>query len=176
MVTKSRKRKSKGTKKRFIGKPAGQIQERVQAGGLREMTRLVAATCQAEGLTDTIVAVEMTGIYHKPVQRAFRKAGFDTRIVHPFASNNYRQPLHPGAKTDDHDLEAIFQAAIAGYGLAQLPVGEVYQSLQAVSRHRHNLVKQRSRLMVQIRRLLHQTMPGFADLFDEERPRFSCSA
>jgi len=208
MVTRSKKRKSTGTKKRFIGKPAGQIQERVQAigpehfgvvavdcakrrskwmlcnffgkviieptsvehtsGELREMTELVARTCEAEGLTDTIVAVEMTGIYHKPVQRAFRKAGFDTRIVHPFASNHYRQPLHPDAKTDDNDLEAIFQAAIRGYGLATLPVGEVYQSLQAVSRHRHNLIKQRSRLMVQIRRLLHQTMPGFADLFPDD--------
>jgi hypothetical protein len=71
--------------------------------------------------------------------------------------------LHPDTKSDDHDLEAIFQAAVKGYGLATSPVGEVYQSLRAVSRHRHNLVKQRARLMVQIRRLLHQTMPGFAD-------------
>ena len=209
MVTRFKKRKSAGSKKRFIGKPTGHIQERVQAvgpehfgivavdcakrrskwmlcnfygkvliepttvehttGGLRWMTQRVAEACQAEGLTDTIVAVEMTGIYHKPVQRAFRKAGFDTRIVHPFASNHYRRPLHPDAKTDDHDLEAIFHAAINGYGLATLPVGDVYQSLQAVSRHRHNLVKQRSRLMVQMRRLLHQTMPGFADLFEDDK-------
>ena len=89
--------------------------------------------------------------------------------MHPFASNHYRRPLHPDAKTDDHDLEAIFHAAVKGYGLATLPVGEVYQSLQAVSRHRHNLVKQRSRLMVQMRRLLHQTMPGFADLFEDDK-------
>jgi hypothetical protein len=61
---------------------------------LRGMTQRVAAACRAEGLTDTIVAVEMTGIYHKPAQRAFRKAGFETRIVHPFASNHYRRPLH----------------------------------------------------------------------------------
>lgn len=209
MVTKARKRKFAGSKTRFVGKPTGQIQERVQAvgpehfgvvavdcakrrskwmlcnfygkvlveptsvehtaGGLRAMTQSIAEACQAEGLTDTIVAVEMTGIYHKPVQRAFRKAGFDTRIVHPFASNHYRRPLHPDAKTDDHDLEAIFHAAVKGYGLATLPVGEIYQSLQAVSRHRHNLVKQRARLMVQIRRLLHQTMPGFADLFEDDQ-------
>jgi transposase len=209
MVTKNRKRKFAGSKKRFVGKPTGQIQERVQAvgpehfgivavdcakrrskwmlcnfygkvlveptgvehttGGLRAMTQSVAEACQAEGLTDTIVAVEMTGIYHKPAQRAFRKAGFDTRVVHPFASNHYRRPLHPDAKTDDHDLEAIFHAAVKGYGLAILPVGEIYQSLQAVSRHRHNLVKQRARLMVQIRRLLHQTMPGFADLFEDDK-------
>jgi transposase len=209
MVTRIKRPNVRGSKKRFIGKPTGQIQERVQlvgpehfgivsvdcakrrskwmlcnfygkviveptavehtTGGLRLMTQLVAEACRAEGLTDTIIAVEMTGIYHKPVQRAFRKAGFDTRIVHPFASNHYRRPLHPDEKTDDHDLEAIFQAAVNGYGLAALPVSEVYQSLQAVSRHRHNLVKQRARLMVQMRRLLHQTMPGFADLFDDEK-------
>lgn len=208
MVTGLKKRKVAGSKKRFIGKPTGQIQQRVQAagperfgivsvdcakrrskwmlcnfygkvlieptvvehttGGLWAMTQRVTEFCQAEGLTDSIVAVEMTGIYHKPVQRAFRKAGFDTRIVHPFASNHYRRPLHPDAKTDDHDLEAIFHAAVNGYGLATLPVGDVYQSLQALSRHRHNLVKQRARLMVQIRRLLHQTMPGFADLFEDD--------
>lgn len=104
--------------------------------GSRAMTQRVAAACRAEGLTDTIVAVEMTGIYHKPAQRAFRKAGFETRIVHPFASNHYRQPLHPDAKTDDHDLEAIFHAAVKGYGLTILPVGEDFQSLQAVARQR----------------------------------------
>jgi len=136
-------------------------------GSLQAMTQRVAEACKTQGLTDSIVAVEMTGIYHKPVQRAFRKANFDTRIVHPFASNHYRRPLHPDQKTDDNDLEAIFHAAIKGYGLATLPVAEVYQSLQASSRHRHNLVKQRSRLMVQIRRLLHQAMPGFADLWED---------
>lgn len=209
MARRTRKRKSGGSKKRFIGKPNGRIQQRVQdvgpehfgivavdcakrrskwmlcnfygkvlveptsvehtTGGLRTMVQLVAETCKSEGLTDSIVAVEMTGIYHKPVQRACRKAGFDTRIVHPFASKHYRQPLHPDNKTDDNDLEAIFQAAANGYGLATLPVGEVYLSLQTLSRHRHNLVKQRARLMVQIRRLLHQTMPGFADLFPDDK-------
>jgi transposase len=209
MVTRTKKGKSTGSKNRFIGKPTGQIQERVQAvgpehfaivavdcakrrskwmlcnfygkvilepahvehtsGGLRAMTQQVAEVCQSEGLADTMIAVEMTGIYHKPVHRAFRKAGFDTRTVHPFASNHYRQPLHPDIKTDDHDLEAIFHAAVKGYGLVTPPAGEVYPSLQAVSRHRHNLVKQRARLMVQIRRLLHQAMPGFAEVFEEDR-------
>lgn len=207
MATRTKKRKSPSSKKRFIGKPTGQIQERVQAvgpehfgvvsvdcakrrskwmlcnfygkviieptivehtaGGLRAMTQLVTEACKAEGLTDSIVAVEMTGVYHKPVQRAFRKARFDTRVVHPFASNHFREALHPGEKTDDNDLEAIFHAAIKGYGLATLPVSNTYLSLQAISRHRHNLVKQRGRLMVQIRRLLHLAMPGYGDLFDE---------
>ena len=51
------------------------------------------------GLRDVIVAVEMTGIYHKPPLRAFRDAGYETRIVHPFASSYYRQPEHGDIKT-----------------------------------------------------------------------------
>lgn len=205
----TRKKGKKGTTRRYIGKPSGVIQQRVQeagpqhfgivsvdcakrrskwmfcdyfgrviieptsvehhAGALKAMTQQVVAACQAEGIRDSIVAVEMTGVYHKPVQAAFRKAGFDARTVHPFASSHYRKPLHPNEKTDDNDLEAIFHAAINGYGLATLPVNEIYLSLQRLARHRRNLVKQRARLQVQIRALLHQSMPGFADLFEDDK-------
>ena len=44
MVTRTRIRKSAGTKKRFIGKPNGQIQERVQAVG-PEHFGVVAVDC-----------------------------------------------------------------------------------------------------------------------------------
>jgi transposase len=116
-------------------------------------------------IVDSIAAVEMTGVYHRPVQGALRKAGLDTRTVHPFASKHYRKVLHPDLKTDDNDLEAIFHAAINGYGLASLPVDANYRSLQSLVRHRGNLVKQRSRLQVQIRNLMHQCMPGYDELF-----------
>lgn len=209
MATKTKTRKRQRSKTRYIGKPAGQIQERVQAvgperfgivavdcakrrskwmlcnfygkvivepttvehtaGALKAMTDRISIACADAGIVDSIAAVEMTGVYHRPVQRALRKAGFDTRTVHPFASKHFRRPLHPDLKTDDHDLEAIFHAAIKGYGLAILPVDETHQALQALARHRRNLVKQRARLQIQIRCLLHQTMPGFADLFEEDK-------
>ena len=209
MATKSKFGRAKNGTKRFIGKPTGQIQDRVQAcgpqhfgivavdcakrrskwmlcdffgrvlieptsvehrrGDLAAMIAKIDDACEAEAIHDRIAAVEMTGIYHKPVQDAFRKAGFDTRIVHPFASSHFRKTLHPDAKTDDNDLEAIVPAAVNGYGLASLPVGEVYMSLQALSRHRQNLVKQQARLKVQIRRLMHQAMPGYADLWEDDK-------
>lgn len=208
MATATQKRNRKNvepTRTRYIGKPAGIIQSRIQEAGPEHFSvisvdcakvRSVWMMCDYYGkvlvepttvehqrgafdtmnqqirsamkefhITDSIAAVEMTGIYHRPVQASLRKAGLDTRIVHPFASKHYRKPLHPNLKTDENDLEAIFHAAINGYGLALLPVDPVYQSLQALSRHRVNLVKQRAKLQVQIRNLIHQTMPGFADLF-----------
>jgi transposase len=212
MVTKrksTRNSKQGQRKRRYIGKPTGIIQQRVQeatpqrfgiisvdcakrrskwllcdyfgrviiepttvehnAGCLTAMTQQVQAACEAEGIVDRIAAIEMTGVYHKPVVAAFQNAGFDTRIVHPFASSHYRKPLHPDDKTDDNDLEAIFHAAVNGYGLAILPVDETYLSLQRLARHRRNLVRQRARIQTQVRVLMHQSMPGYADLWEDDK-------
>jgi len=136
---------------------------------LRAMTLQARAACDQAGIVDSIVAIEMTGVYHKPVVRAFREADFETRLVHPHASKHYAAVSHPDLKTDDNDLEAIFQAACQGFGLLKPAVDEVYQTLQVYSRHRRNLVQQRGRLQVQIRALLHQTMPGYADLFSIDK-------
>src|SRR5437588_4576379 len=43
-------------------------------------------------IRDVIVAVERTGRYHRLPQRAFAAAGFETRLLHPFATAQYRQP------------------------------------------------------------------------------------
>ena len=56
---------------------------------------------------DLTVAIERTGRYHLPVKRAFVQAQFDTRLVHPLTSKQFRQPANPGNKTDDTDLSAI---------------------------------------------------------------------
>jgi len=117
------------------------------------------------GLKDMIVCVEMTGTYHKPVQRAFRDAGFETRVVHPFASSHYRLPEHGDVKTDDNDLAAIFRAAVNGFGLIEKPVAPIYRELQILARHRRDLVSKKSKLQCQIRHHLEQCLPGFAAVF-----------
>lgn len=119
-------------------------------------------------LQDHLVAVEMTGTYHRPVQRAFRKAGSETRLVHPFASRHYRLPAHGDTKTDDHDLEGIFRAAVNGFGLTEPEWDEDYRQLQILARHRRDLVKKRGKLQSQIREALQRCLPGYAELFPED--------
>ena len=121
--------------------------------------------CQRHDIRDAIVAVEMTGTYHRPIQRAFRKAGVETRLVHPFASKHYRLPAHGDNKTDDHDLEAIFRAAVNGFGLLEPAWDETYQQLQLLARHRRDLVQKRAKLQCQIRQYLERCLPGYAALF-----------
>ncbi len=214
MATATKKRptkssKSKSPARRYVGKPAGVIQQRVEAvgpshfgvvsvdcakrrskwmlldfygrvlveptevehnaGSLAAMNAQIKEALTKHSIEDSIAAVEMTGVYHKPVQASLRRAGMDTRTVHPFASKHYRRALHPNEKTDDNDLEAIFHAAINGYGLAILPVDENYQSLQRLTRHRGILVKQRAKLQVQIRTMMHQCMRGYDDLFIQHK-------
>jgi hypothetical protein len=43
---------------------------------------------QQHDIQDTIDVVERTGNYHLPPKRAFSRAGFETRVVHPFATKH----------------------------------------------------------------------------------------
>jgi transposase len=132
---------------------------------LQLATVQLCQACEQHGLKDHLVAIEMTGVYHRPIQRAFREAGSETRLVHPFASHHYRQPAQGDIKTDDTDLEAIFRAAVNGFGLLEAPLDETYQRLQLLVRHRRDLVQKRSKLQCQIREYLDRCLPGYAALF-----------
>jgi transposase len=116
-------------------------------------------------LRDLVVALERTGEYHRPVQRAFRQAGFETRLVHPFTSQQYRQPADPGNKTDDTDLAAIFRATTHGFGLCEPTWPDDYVTVQLLRRHRRDLVDKNAILQCQIREVLHAAMPGYAECF-----------
>lgn len=110
--------------------------------------------------------MERTGNYHLPPKRAFADAGFETRVVHPFATKQYRMPADPGNKTDETDLHAQHRAAVAGFGLRELELESPYRELQLRARHRRNLVEKGAAMACQISEHLHLVMPGYANLFD----------
>jgi transposase len=116
-------------------------------------------------LRDIVVAIERTGEYHQPVQLAFRQANFETRLVHPFTSKQYRQPADPDNKTDDADLAAIFRATTQGFGLAEPTWPDLYVQLHLLCRHRRDLVMKNTILCCQIHEVLHAAMPGYAECF-----------
>jgi transposase len=117
------------------------------------------------GLGDLLVAVERTGRYHHVVKNAFSAAGFDTRLVHPFATKQFRQPADPSNKTDDTDLAALHRAAVNGFALAEAVVDESWRRLQLLVRHRRDLVRKCSTLCCQIREHLDAALPGYAACF-----------
>jgi len=123
--------------------------------------------CEKHGIQDLLVAVERTGRYHRPVQRAFAAAGFEVRIVHPFATKQFRQPSDPGYKTDDTDLAAIHRAAVNGFALIEMDLDETWKTLQLLIRHRRDLVFKMSLVCCQIREHLEAAFPGYAACFDK---------
>ena len=116
-------------------------------------------------LRDLVVAIERTGRYHHVVQRAFTTAGFEVRIVHPFATQQFRQAQDPGYKTDDTDLVALQRAAINGFALLEARLDPAWQELQLLVRHRRDLVSKTSTLCCQIREHLDAAWPGYAACF-----------
>lgn len=132
---------------------------------------LAAATTQLRqhmtqhDLRDVIVAIERTGRYHHATQQAFAAAGFEVRIVHPFATKQFRQASDPGIKTDDTDLVAIQRAAVNGFALIEPPRDDTWKELQLLVRHRRDLVFKTSALCAQIREHLDAALPGYAASF-----------
>src|SRR5215510_8362650 len=118
-------------------------------------------------LRDGLVAIERTGRYHRVVQRTFAAAGFETRILHPFVTKQYRQPVDPADKTDDTDLAAIHRATVTGCALLEASRDEAWTTLQLVIRHRRDLVGKGAALNCQIRDHLEAARPGFAACFDK---------
>jgi transposase len=118
-------------------------------------------------IRDGLVAIERTGRYHRLVQRTFAAAGFETRILHPFTTKQYRQPVDPGNKTDDTDLAAIHRATVTGCALLEATRDEAWTTLQLVIRHRRDLVRKGAALHCQIRDHLEAALPGFAACFDK---------
>lgn len=137
-----------------------------RAANFKLAIELIRQAQTEHGIQDTLVVIERTGNYHLPAKRAFAGAGFETRIVHPFATKQYRMPADPGNKTDQTDLYAQHRAAVAGFGLCDLELESPYRELQLRARHRRNLVEKSSAIACQIREHLHLSMPGYATLFD----------
>jgi len=117
-------------------------------------------------IRDLVIAIERTGNYHLPIKRALQHAGFEVRIVHPFATKQFRQPADPDVKTDDNDLAAIARSAINGFGLSEPQRDELYEQLHLLVRHRRDLVRKRAALQCQIREHLDAVLPGFASQFE----------
>jgi transposase len=132
---------------------------------LHDAIALLNQTIKTKGILDCLVAVERTGRYHRTVQHAFKNAGFDTRLVHPFATAQFRQPAAPGHKTDDTDLAARPRATVQGFALAEQDLDELWQTLQLLVRQRRHLVFKTSKLCCQAREHLDAVFPGFANCF-----------
>jgi transposase len=136
-----------------------------QPAALEAVVHLVKDQIEKHRIKDLIVTIERTGNYHRVTQKVFARAGFDVRLVHPFATKQYRLPADAGNKTDATDLFAQHRAAIAGFGLCEFALPEVYEQLRLRVRHRRDLVEKSTTIACQIREHLHLSMPYYANMF-----------
>lgn len=132
---------------------------------LRGAADQIRDVCATRRILDLIVVVERTGRYHHVVKDAFAAAGFEVRVVHPFATKQFRQPADPGNKTDDTDLSAIHRAAVNGFGLVEPAPDPIHVQLKLLARHRRDLVRKTVALRCKVREHLNVFMPGFERCF-----------
>ena len=134
--------------------------------GLDDAVRQLRQAVRDHDLKDLLIIIERTGRYHRLVQRTFT-AAFDTRIVHPFATKQFRQVADPDDKTDDRDLFAMHRAALNGFALTEPARDEFWTEFLRLARFRRGLIHKAARLRCQIRDHLEAYLPGFADAFGD---------
>ena len=149
---------------RVLVPPTEVAHNRVELAGAVAQVR---AALTLHDLRDCLVAIERTGRYHHPIKNVFAQADFDTRLVHPFATKQFRQPANPDNKTDDTDLAAMQRAAVNGFALQEAAPSESWRQLQLSIRQRRDLVGKCSALACQIREHLDAALPGYAACFDK---------
>jgi transposase len=130
-------------------------------------TRQLRQAARDHDLRDLLVVIERTGRYHRLVQRALAASGYDIRIIHPFATKQFRQVAHPGDKTDDHDLVAMHRAALNGLALTEPERDEFWMEFLRIVRYRRGLIHQAARLRCQIHNHLDAYLPGFVRCFPD---------
>jgi transposase len=140
--------------------------------GLDDLVARIPRDMADHDLRDLIVAIERTGNYHRPIQRAVTAAGLEARIVHPLASRQFRLADDPKNKTDDTDLKAICRAAVNGFGLREPALDETHARIRLLARHRRDLVRKNADLRNQIHAELDALLPGLSaavgGIFDHE--------
>jgi len=136
-------------------------------GDLGAMVDRIREASAQHRLRDLVAAVERSGRYHRPVQRALKAAGFEVRVVHPYCTKHFRQPADPGTKTDSTDLAGMHRAVVSGFGLLEPEPEPLWRQLKLLVRHRRDLVQKASRLCCQSREHLEQALPGYAALFTD---------
>jgi len=57
-----------------------------QPAAVEAAVQLVKQHVEQQQIKDLIVTIVRTGNYHRVVQKAFARAGFKVRIIHPFAT------------------------------------------------------------------------------------------
>jgi len=135
--------------------------------GFDQALQVLRKAIEQHGILDLTVSIERTGNYHVPPKREFQKAGYETRMIHPYATKQFRTADQSGLKTDERDLCAHHRATINGFGLLEPPLDPHYVRLQLLTRHRRDLVTKRATLRNQIHEQLNLIMPGYAKCFED---------
>src|SRR5262245_40496745 len=135
--------------------------------GLEDAVAQVRQAVRDHRLGDLIVVLERTGRYHHLARDAFAQAGFETRLLHPFATKQFRQVENPANKTDDTDLAAMHAAALSGCALTEPERDEFWTTFLLLVRYRRDLVRKGTVLRCQIRNALDTALPGFTGCCDD---------
>ena len=123
------------------------VVEHFQCSTMTEDLKAMGLVLINRGVKD--VAMESTGVYWKPVYNVWQPMGLNVMIGNATHMKNV-----PGRKTDMNDAHWIAQLHRFGLIKPSFVPDSVFQRLRLLSRHRTNLVDDRSRVKNRVEKVL----------------------
>lgn len=132
---------------------------------LEELDSLAGEAKKLAGEEVTVV-MESTSVYHLPVERYFRDAGFDVIVINPIISKDHKRSLRK-TKTDKEDCHNLASLFFQGRCNDQSVHEARYVEMQLMSRYIETQHKNLIRWKSKLRQLLTLTFPEFEEIYPD---------
>src|SRR6056297_4233270 len=139
-----------------------QISNNIQ--GFKTLSQTINSICQTQNHKKSKIGLESTGHYSINITNYLYSEGFEIILFNPIITNNNRKSnTLRKTKTDKTDAKVIATMLFTDSSKSYSPISYQIIELKSLTRHRHRMVNQRSKLKQSFVRLVTIVFPELSD-------------
>ena len=138
-----------------------QISNNIQ--GFKTLSQTINSICKTQNLKKVKIGLESTGHYSTNITNYLYSEGYEVIIFNPIITNNKRKSnTLRKTKTDKTDAKVIVTMLFTDNSKSYLPISYQIIELKSLTRYRHRMVSQCSKLKLSVTRLTTIIFPELA--------------
>jgi len=132
--------------------------------GFNTLSETINSICKTHGLSNVKIGLESTGHYSTNITNYLHSKGFEVILFNPMITNSKRKSnTLRKTKTDKTDAKVIAIMLLTDNSKSYSPISYQIIELKSLTRFRHRMVNQRSKLKQSFVRLVTIVFPELSD-------------
>lgn len=140
---------------------------RIDHSSLDSLEHLINAIKKAEEVNSlkAKIFLESTGIYHIPLFRHLKEAGFEVYVLNPLITDSNKNQGIRKVKSDKNDAKRIAKTAYTHDLKVSLIPADLILNIRTLTRDYHRMVDTRTAFLNQLTKELALVFPGYSSVF-----------